>query len=74
MQVAFSFHYLELLRIKKIDTFFENVNYVKSLGCSILVQVNLYDDYLPYMMKYKSCASKKLEQSPNLQQLGKSIL
>ena len=66
MQVAFSFHYLELLRIKKIDTFFENVNYVKSLGCSILVQVNLYDDYLPYIDEIQKLCIEKVGAKPQL--------
>lgn len=47
LHFAFSFHYLELLRLKKIDAFFDNISLVKSLGRSFLVQLNLCDKYLP---------------------------
>ena len=53
LQVAFSFHFLELKRLNKMNIFFENVNKVKSAGCSILVQLNLCDEYIPYIDEIK---------------------
>lgn len=47
LHFAFSLHYLELERKKLLDTFCFNVKLVKSLGCSFLVQINLYDSYEP---------------------------
>lgn len=53
LQFAFSFHYLELMRLNKVEIFFENVQKVKNAGCSFLVQVNLCDEYEPYLEDIK---------------------
>lgn len=66
LQIAFSFHFLELKRINRMDAFFENVNYVKKIGCSFLVQVNLYDEYLPYIEEIQSLCIDKVGAKPQL--------
>lgn len=49
LNFSFSYHPLELERIKRKEVFFENVNNAKRHGCSILVQFNLSDGYLPLL-------------------------
>lgn len=66
LQVAFSFHYLELKRLKLIDTFFENINFVKELGCSFIVQINLYDEYIPVLDEIKELCVKNIGAYPQL--------
>lgn len=48
LHISFSFHYLELKQKKLIDKFFENINRMKAAGCSILVQLNMCDEYEPF--------------------------
>lgn len=47
LHFAFSLHYLELKRKNLLKTFVRNVKKVQSMGCSFLVQINLYDGYVP---------------------------
>lgn len=49
LHIAFSFHYLELKRLGILDKFFENIQKVRAAGCSFVVQVNLCDEYMPYL-------------------------
>lgn len=49
LHISFSFHYLELKRINFIDRFFENINHMKMVGCSVLVQLNMCDEYEPFL-------------------------
>ena len=49
LNFSFSYHPLELERIKRKDVFFDNVCSAKRHGCSILVQFNLSDGYLPIL-------------------------
>lgn len=51
---AFSFHYLELLRLNKMDVFFNNINKIKKNGCSFVVQLNLCDEYEPFINDIKT--------------------
>jgi hypothetical protein len=46
---AFSLHYLELKKRNLLETFFENIKSVERAGCSFLVQINFYDEYIPYI-------------------------
>lgn len=66
LHIAFSFHYLELKRLNILEKFFENVNYVKELGCSILVQVNIYDNYVPYIDEIINLCETKVGAPPQL--------
>lgn len=49
LHFAFSLHYLELKQRKLLDCFVENVKKIHEAGCSYLIQMNLYDGYIPYM-------------------------
>lgn len=66
LHFAFSLHYLELLRLKKLDTFFDNVSYVRSLGCSFLVQLNLCDEYLPHLDDIKRICRERVGALPQI--------
>ena len=50
---AFSFHYVELKRTHNLQNFINNVKKVKAAGCSILIQLNLADEYIPYLEDIK---------------------
>lgn len=63
---SFSFHYLELKRLDLLDEFFDNVKFVKKLGCSIMVQLNLCDEYLPYIDTIKEICLKKVGAYPQI--------
>ncbi len=66
LHISFSFHYLELKRFNLMDDFFENVSFVKSLGCSYLVQINLYDNYLPHLEEIKALCLEKTGALPQV--------
>lgn len=66
LHISFSFHFLELKRLNLIDTFFENVKYIKSLGCSFIIQLNLYDGYIPYLEEIKKLCIDKVGAYPQV--------
>lgn len=66
LHIAFSFHYLELKRLNRVESFFDNVNFVKKIGCSILVQVNLYDGYLAHIDEIISLCIEHVGAKPQL--------
>lgn len=45
LHFAFSLHYIELINRNLLGIFASNVNYVKKMGCSFVVQINLCDSY-----------------------------
>ena len=79
VQFSFSLHLIELKRINFVDKFFENVNYVKSLGCSFLVQFNLCDEYEPLFDEIKQLCIQHVGALPQVaatrdeQDLSKNI-
>ena len=66
LQLAFSFHYLELKKHNKIDLFFNNVRMVRSAGASILVQLNLYDGYNDFCEDIKQICIDQIGAPPQL--------
>lgn len=66
LHIAFSFHYLELLRIHKLDDFFKNIKRIKNHGGSFVVQLNLCDEYEPYFEEIKVLCEKQLGALPQL--------
>lgn len=66
LHFSFSLHYLELKRLKLLDTFFDNVNFVKSIGCSFIVQINLCDEYIPVLDEIKSICMDKIGAWPQV--------
>lgn len=66
VQFSFSMHLLELKRLNLVDKFFENINFVHSIGCSFLVQVNLCDDYEPLFDEIKQLCLEHVGALPQL--------
>jgi hypothetical protein len=64
MHLSFSLHYLELKRLELLDKFFENIEYVRSMGVSVLVQINLYDGYMPYIDEINALCIEKIGAKP----------
>lgn len=56
----FSFHYLELKRLKMLEKFFDNIKMVKEAGCSYSLELTPSDDYLPYIEEIKSVCLEKM--------------
>lgn len=66
LHFSFSFHYLELKKLNMIDNFFENVNMVKKAGASILVQINMCDEYMPYIDEIKKLCLENVGAFPQV--------
>lgn len=66
LHFAFSFHYIELKEKGLLETFFSNVNMVRAKGCSFVVQINLYDGYLPYLEEIKELCLKNVGAYPQV--------
>lgn len=66
LHFAFSLHYLELQRKNLLDSFFENVKFVHASGASFVVQMNLYDKYLPYIDEIKELCLEKIGAYPQV--------
>ena len=66
LHFSFSFHYLELKKLNLIDKFFENIQYVKSLGCSFVLQLNLCDEYIPFIDEIKKISLDKVGAYPQI--------
>lgn len=66
LHIAFSFHFLELKRIKKLDDFFSNIEKVKKNNISITVQLNLCDDYISHLKEIKEISINKLGTYPQI--------
>ena len=66
LRFSFSFHYLELKRLNLIENFFENINMVKNAGASILVQINLCDEYVPYLDEIKRLCIEHVGAMPQV--------
>lgn len=66
LHFAFSFHYLELLKKNNLKNFFNNIKLVKETGCSFVVQVNLYDEYIPHWENIKNITKKHTGAYPQV--------
>jgi hypothetical protein len=66
LHFAFSFHYLELKRLNLIETFFANVNMVKDAGASFLIQINLCDEYVPFLDEIKRSCIENAGAAPQV--------
>ena len=66
LHFSFSFHYLELCRTGLLESFFENIKYCKNQGCSFVVQLNLCDEYIPYIEDIKKICKEKLGAYPQV--------
>ena len=47
--IKFSFHYLELKRLNKMDDFFANIKKIRKVGCSFTLELTPNDEIVPYI-------------------------
>lgn len=66
LNFSFSYHYIELKNKNLLDTFFKNINYVKQNGCSFVLQLNLCDEYIPYLEEIKNSSLKNVGALPQI--------
>lgn len=66
LHFSFSFHYLELKRINKINDFFDTVKMVNKEGCSFVVQLNLCDEYIPYIEEIGRMCKEEIGAYPQI--------
>lgn len=56
----FSFHYLELTKIGKLDIFFDNVNMMKDAGASFTIEITPSDELIPHIQDVKNICMDRL--------------
>ncbi len=66
LHISFSLHYIELIKNNLLDTFFNNVKYCREAGCSILVQINLCDEYADHWDQIKERVIKETGSAPQV--------
>lgn len=66
LHVSFSFHFLELKERGLLGTFFNNISKIWKSGCSILLQINLVDEYIPYWDEIKALSLKHVGALPQV--------
>lgn len=64
--VKASFHYLELKRLNKLDTYFDNIKRLVEAGASAYPLITIFDEYLPILDEIKELCLKKLGELPHL--------
>jgi DNA repair photolyase len=64
--IKFSFHYLELLRLKLLDKFFENVQKMKANGISFTVELTPCDELIPYIEDIKKICIERVGALPHV--------
>ncbi len=66
LHFAFSLHYIELKRTNNLSVFADNVKKIKKAGCSFLVQLNLYDGYIPLIPEIKAFCISNFNALPQV--------
>ena len=66
LHLSFSMHYVELKKRNLIDIFFDNIIKMRNAGASILLQLNLCDEYMPYIDEIKEISKRKLGAYPQV--------
>ena len=66
LNISFSFHYLELKRLNKMDDFFNNIKKCRENGISFVLQINLCDEYMPYIDDIKNICMEKVGAYPQV--------
>lgn len=66
LQVAFSMHYIELKKRNMLDAFFANVKKMRRNGASVLVQLNLCDEYIPFIDEIKEISLREIGAYPQV--------
>ena len=66
LHLSFSMHYTELLRKGWVETFFDNIRKMRDAGASILLQLNLCDEYVPYIEEIQRLSMEKVGAYPQV--------
>lgn len=66
LHFSFSFHYIELKKRNLLETFFKNIHKVREAGSSILLQINLVDEYIPYWEDIKKLSIEHVGALPQV--------
>lgn len=66
LNFSFSLHYIELKRRGWIEKFFDNFNYARQAGSSVVLQMNLCDEYVDYFDEIKSICLERAGALPQL--------
>lgn len=64
--VKFSFHYTELKRLGKLDSFFDNILLLRGEGCSVSLEITPGDELIPYIDEMKEISLEKLGALPHV--------
>lgn len=66
LHFAFSLHYIELKRLNALERFFDNVDRIRKNGCSFVIQINLCDEYYPYLDEIKRICMERVQAMPQV--------
>lgn len=66
LNFSFSFHYLELLKHNLLEEFFKNIKKIRKAGCSFVLQLNMCDEYIPYIDEIISISVREVGAPPQL--------
>ncbi len=66
LHISFSLHYFELIRLNLLDVFFENINKLRRAGVSVLLQMNLCDEYISVIDEIKELSYQKVGAYPQI--------
>lgn len=66
LNISFSFHYLELKRLNKMEDFFNNIKKCRENGISFVLQINLCDEYMPYIDDIKKICKDEVGAYPQV--------
>ncbi|MCD8220943.1 MAG: glycosyltransferase [Clostridiales bacterium] len=64
--IKFSFHFLEVKRLGRMQDFFENVNKMKKAGISFSVEVTPSDELIPYIDELKAVSLENVGALPHI--------
>lgn len=64
--IKFSFHYLELLRTRLLETFFENIDRMRKTEISFTVEITPSDELIPHIGDIKELSFQKLGALPHV--------
>lgn len=60
LSFKFSFHYTELVRLNKLDVFFDNIRMMRDAGASFTLEITPVDDEVPLIEEMKQICMKEL--------------
>ena len=62
----FSFHYLELKRLNKLEEYFKNVKLIQDLGVSFSIEITPHDELIEYIDEIKEFSLKNFGALPHI--------